>query len=132
MERDRKIEEFYLRVQLLAGDSKMVPRLQVQVTARDAELNAIRVLSLQSSKPSEAMTRAHESLQSKVDAFHSAGELWEGVLRDFAEIVCTGYSALRRMHDTNYRSRVNAILSVAQSRVNYVGCYRICVGEDCY
>lgn len=73
-ERDEKIEELELRVQLLADGLENVTRIQSKVTSKDVKVTATPVALLPSSKALDVMTQAHASLQSGLDALHAAGE----------------------------------------------------------
>lgn len=90
LERNDKIKELNLKLQVLADDSEKDATLQAQITAGNVELIVMHVSALQSTKAMEPMNWSEESLPSKVDAPHSAGGHREGMLRGFVESVCTG------------------------------------------
>lgn len=56
-ERNEKIVEFRLKVQLMANASQVVARIQSQVIVRDVEMTAMHVAMLRSTKSVECMTR---------------------------------------------------------------------------
>lgn len=85
-----------------------------------------------SSKALVAITRAHALLWPEVDTLRAVTERQEGLMRLFAERVCTGYVGLMCTHTASYGNRLSALLSDAQSRGEYVGGYHICISEDCY
>lgn len=115
-----------------ADDSEKVALLQAQLTSKDVELTVARVASSLSTNELNAMSRAHVSLKSELDVLHAAEERRVGVLRDFVERICTGYSELIGTLIASYRNWLNALLSGAQSNGEYVEGCRICVGKDGY
>lgn len=59
VERNGKIEELDLKVQLLADDLKKVEQLQAQVTAKFVKLTTVRVTLPLSIEALDTMTAAH-------------------------------------------------------------------------
>lgn len=54
------------------------------------------------------------------------------MLRDFVEKVCTGYSGLVHTPTKKYRKVLNVAVADEQLRGEYVGGYRIGIGEHGY
>lgn len=115
-ERDTKIKELNLKVQLLVDDSANVQRVQAEVTARDVALIAMLVAASRSTKTLEVMTRVYVSLRSELDVLDASGRCPEPALRDFVERLCTGYSRLVRTHASSFQNRLNELLSDVQSK----------------
>lgn len=82
-QRESKVKEWQLKVQLLADDSENVAQIQPQVNVKDEALTASRVAASQSTKALDARSRTHATLQLELDALHATGEHREGILRDF-------------------------------------------------
>lgn len=116
VKRDVIIKEFNLKVKVIFGDSEKVAQLQVQVTAKGVQLTDVRAAPLRPTRVLESVTFAHVSRRPELDALPAAEERLEGVLRDFAETVCTGYSALMCTRAARYCIRLIALLSNAESR----------------
>lgn len=74
--------------------------------------------------------RQYDLLESELSATKVAIGRAEGVLSDFVKRVCTGYTALVCAQASHYPDRLNAVLGDAQSRGEYLGGYRVCVGDD--
>lgn len=53
----------------------------------------------------------------------------EGLMHDFAERVCTGYTSLLHTQAASYRDRLNHVLADAQLRCEHLGGYQVRVGE---
>lgn len=110
-ERDGKNKVCNLVVEGLADDSEKVARLQVQVTAQDAQLTSIALASWLSGRALEAMTLLYMSVVSDCSALHAAGEGREGLFQDIVERVCTEHGALMHTNATSYHNRINGLLS---------------------
>lgn len=81
---------------------------------------------------SEAMTRSHVVFCEELDVELAARRRCEGVMRDFFERFCTGYSRLLRVYITNYPNQLIVLLANVQLRKVYVGSYLIRVAEEDY
>lgn len=52
------------------------------------------------------------------------------VICNFAELLCTGYTTSLRKQASSYLDRLTTVLDDAQARVEFLGGFRVQVGED--
>lgn len=113
VEREGSPEQLECNVQLLADNLEKVVRLQAQMTSKDMALTAACVAGSRSTMPLDPESQAHVLLKSELNALQATRGRREGLLRNIAENVCTGYSGLTRSHAITSHDRLESLLSDA-------------------
>lgn len=117
-------------MQLLTDYAGKGADLQKFVSAKEVEFASTR----------SGLDAKEATLHAKVLEFDQLNYDWgsaradvgrgERVIRDFAELVCTGYNLSMRVQPGDYPDRPNAMLTKARLRGEYLGGYRVRAGDD--
>lgn len=76
------------------------------------------------------MTRSHGTLRSEFDFARATTNREESVIHDYVQRVRTGYRSLICAETTSYRDLLNAMLTDAQTRGDYIDGFRVRVSEN--
>lgn len=115
---------------MLTDETGRIGELQKRLDAAEGELGSVK--QVLEAKEVDLNEKMHE--QGRLEFALGSARLTiaraERVLQDFAERVFTEYTSLVHAQASSYHDLLNAVLSGAQSREEYLGGYRVRVSED--
>lgn len=109
-----------------------VEEMQTRLVGKVDECGSTGLVLEKKEAASKEMVCRYSSLEFELGADRTAIDREEKVMQDFAECVRTVYSSLLRAQLSSYRVWLSTLLVDAQSCKEYLGRYRIRVGEAGY